>query len=242
MLMFEIALLLLVRATYFDVAAFSCAWSFSRARLRLQNASRSYRSSAAARPNCCANCSRLICRGFNNIISSWRTPRMRDNSKWSSAISLAAASRSAPSVKARAMMSIFMAMTPSIGNGPDKPCRKALRLELNCPISVFGPVLSLALARLAAICFAVAIEFFAQHVPRLLCVQMRVLSSYRAGPKIGFVLKFFQLPATTMGFRLAQRWAQTARFDLDSLPRKAQQKEQENCSERTGVFAQTERY
>jgi hypothetical protein len=53
-------------------------------------------------------------------------------------------------------MSILATMAPSIGNGPDKPCLKALRLELNRPLSVFGPVLSLALARLAAICFAVA--------------------------------------------------------------------------------------
>jgi hypothetical protein len=67
---------------------------------------------------------------------------MRDNSNSNSATYLAAASRSDP--KARAMMSILATVTPSIGNGPDKPCLKALRLELNRPVSLFGPVLSLA--------------------------------------------------------------------------------------------------
>jgi hypothetical protein len=97
-----------------------------------------------------------------------------------------------PSAKARAMSSILMAVSPSIRNGPDKPCLKALRLELKRPRSVLGPVLSLALARLAAICFAVASNPFpTAHVMHPLFVRDEDLSRHAAGPRIGFVLIFF---------------------------------------------------
>jgi hypothetical protein len=42
--------------------------------------------------------------------------------------------------------------------GIDNPCLSALRLDLSFPAADFGPVLSLALARLAAICRSEAIN------------------------------------------------------------------------------------
>lgn len=42
--------------------------------------------------------------------------------------------------------------------GADKPCRSALRLDFERPAAVLGPVLFFALARLAAICFSLAID------------------------------------------------------------------------------------
>jgi hypothetical protein len=40
--------------------------------------------------------------------------------------------------------------------GRDSPWRSGLRLDFNRPAAVLGPVLRMALARLAAICFSVA--------------------------------------------------------------------------------------
>jgi hypothetical protein len=51
------------------------------------------------------------------------------------------------------MATILAPVIGSSRNGPDKPCRDALRLDAILPARVLGPVLRLALARLAAICY-----------------------------------------------------------------------------------------
>jgi hypothetical protein len=48
----------------------------------------------------------------------------------------------------------FAAVSGVNGNGFERPCRRAFFDDLNLPPGVFGPVLFLALARLAAICFS----------------------------------------------------------------------------------------
>src|SRR5882724_1652920 len=56
------------------------------------------------------------------------------------------------------MASTLAEVTESNRNGAEKPCRNALRLDAILPARVLGPVLRLALARLAAICFSLAIS------------------------------------------------------------------------------------
>jgi hypothetical protein len=55
--------------------------------------------------------------------------------------------------------------TVSIGKGHHKPCLNALRLDFNRPAAVLGPVLSLALARLAAIVL-VGLHFSRGHLAK----------------------------------------------------------------------------
>src|SRR3979411_1655224 len=56
------------------------------------------------------------------------------------------------------MASAFSDAAMSSRKGRDSPWRNALRLDFNRPAGVLGPVLFCALARLAAICFSVAMK------------------------------------------------------------------------------------
>src|SRR5882762_4782498 len=56
------------------------------------------------------------------------------------------------------MASTLADMMGSSCSGADRPCRNALRLDAILPATVLGPVLRLALARFAAICFSLAIS------------------------------------------------------------------------------------
>src|ERR1700722_7256396 len=72
---------------------------------------------------------------------------------------------------ASAMASTLTKVKGSSRHGPDKPCRYALRLDANLPARVLGPVLRMALARLAAICFSLAMFY---HSPLLLFDQLGI--------------------------------------------------------------------
>ena len=92
--------------------------------------------------------------------SSARMERIRSSSNCASTYSTADVNRSSlacsPASK-WAMASILAEVAGSGRNGTDRPCRYALRLDFSLPARVLGPQLSRALARLAAICFSVAI-------------------------------------------------------------------------------------
>jgi hypothetical protein len=57
-------------------------------------------------------------------------------------------------INAPTLVMIFSTVNESGCLGRDRPCLKALRLEFCFPAAVLGPLLRLALARLAAICFS----------------------------------------------------------------------------------------
>jgi len=93
-------------------------------------------------------------------INSARMERIRSSSNCARAKSVADVNRSSLACSPAstwAMASILAKVTGSGRNGADRPCRYALRLDFNLPAGVLGPQLSRALARLAAICFSVAI-------------------------------------------------------------------------------------
>jgi hypothetical protein len=125
------------------------------ARRHFVRARRSYRSSAA-------NLRRARGSKLSEIrpdIKPFRTSRIRLSSNCDRANAVVCRlSPSTPRATARAMASIIANVIRSSGNGPDNPCRNALRLERRFPAVVFGPVLFFELARFAAICLSVAIS------------------------------------------------------------------------------------
>src|SRR6266446_5300866 len=89
---------------------------------------------------------------------SARVARIRNSSRWACANSAAKSNRSSPECSP----STACAMASTVGSGTngkgrERPCRYAFRLDARLPSAVLGPVLRLALARLAAICFSLAI-------------------------------------------------------------------------------------
>src|SRR5258708_25276652 len=104
-------------------------------------------------------------------IKSARVERMRCSSRWAcanSAADLNFSSFGSSPISAWAMAPALADVTGSNRNGDDKPWRYALRLDFSLPAAVFGPVLFLALARLAAICFSVATAIAPLNRHRLL--------------------------------------------------------------------------